>query len=151
MMPPGYVLGQVAAPRPEEPEEPLYVNAKQVSLDRVFYYNRSFSAVDPGIWIHGLFFSFLTVWVLLSSKQQFPSARQLRPFPVPSRPCRFSLFLASRSTSSTTNGTFGDIGVLFWIRSRRFLTPLLLPLYYFFSLMSAICFLRDPEQKKDRK
>ncbi|KAK3826589.1 MAG: CCAAT-binding transcription factor (CBF-B/NF-YA) subunit B-domain-containing protein [Linnemannia elongata] len=29
MMPPGYVLGQVAAPRPEEPEEPLYVNAKQ--------------------------------------------------------------------------------------------------------------------------
>ncbi|KAF9094401.1 hypothetical protein BGX29_004269 [Mortierella sp. GBA35] len=31
MMPPGYVLGQVAAPRPEEPEEPLYVNAKQVS------------------------------------------------------------------------------------------------------------------------
>ncbi|KAF9551352.1 hypothetical protein EC957_009236 [Mortierella hygrophila] len=33
MMPPGYVLGQVAAPRPEEPEEPLYVNAKQVSLD----------------------------------------------------------------------------------------------------------------------
>ena len=32
MMPPGYVLGQVAAPRPEEPEEPLYVNAKQVSV-----------------------------------------------------------------------------------------------------------------------
>ena len=31
MVPPGYLLGQVAAPRPEEPEEPLYVNAKQVS------------------------------------------------------------------------------------------------------------------------
>ncbi|KAF9153904.1 Transcriptional activator [Linnemannia schmuckeri] len=29
MMPPGYVLGQVASPRVEEPEEPLYVNAKQ--------------------------------------------------------------------------------------------------------------------------
>ncbi|KAF8935594.1 Transcriptional activator [Dissophora ornata] len=29
MMPPGYVIGQVAAPRVEEPEEPLYVNAKQ--------------------------------------------------------------------------------------------------------------------------
>ncbi|KAF9207380.1 hypothetical protein BGZ49_000554, partial [Haplosporangium sp. Z 27] len=28
MMPPGYVIGQVAA-RVEEPEEPLYVNAKQ--------------------------------------------------------------------------------------------------------------------------
>lgn len=30
MVPPGYILGQVA-PRVEEPEEPLYVNAKQVS------------------------------------------------------------------------------------------------------------------------
>ncbi|KAI8363535.1 CCAAT-binding transcription factor (CBF-B/NF-YA) subunit B-domain-containing protein [Mortierella sp. GBAus27b] len=29
MVPPGYVLGQVVPPRPEEPEEPLYVNAKQ--------------------------------------------------------------------------------------------------------------------------
>ncbi|KAG0023198.1 Transcriptional activator [Podila clonocystis] len=29
MVPPGYILGQVAAPRVEEPEEPLYVNAKQ--------------------------------------------------------------------------------------------------------------------------
>ncbi|KAF9957929.1 hypothetical protein BGZ72_001154 [Mortierella alpina] len=29
MLPPGYVLSQVAAPRAEEPEEPLYVNAKQ--------------------------------------------------------------------------------------------------------------------------
>ncbi|KAG0222748.1 Transcriptional activator [Mortierella sp. GBA43] len=29
MVPPGYVIGQVAAPRMEEPEEPLYVNAKQ--------------------------------------------------------------------------------------------------------------------------
>ncbi|KAF9436622.1 Transcriptional activator, partial [Entomortierella beljakovae] len=29
MMPPGYVIGQVAPPRVEEPEEPLYVNAKQ--------------------------------------------------------------------------------------------------------------------------
>ncbi|KAF9366766.1 Transcriptional activator [Mortierella sp. NVP85] len=29
MMPPGYVLGQVVPPRAEEPEEPLYVNAKQ--------------------------------------------------------------------------------------------------------------------------
>ncbi|KAI7820704.1 CCAAT-binding transcription factor (CBF-B/NF-YA) subunit B-domain-containing protein [Gamsiella multidivaricata] len=29
MMPPGYVIGQVATPRIEEPEEPLYVNAKQ--------------------------------------------------------------------------------------------------------------------------
>ncbi|KAF9993104.1 Transcriptional activator [Modicella reniformis] len=29
MVPPGYVIGQVAAPRVEEPEEPLYVNAKQ--------------------------------------------------------------------------------------------------------------------------
>ncbi|KAF9202427.1 Transcriptional activator [Haplosporangium sp. Z 27] len=29
MIPPGYVLGQVAPPRAEEPEEPLYVNAKQ--------------------------------------------------------------------------------------------------------------------------
>ncbi|ORZ12450.1 CCAAT-binding transcription factor (CBF-B/NF-YA) subunit B-domain-containing protein [Lobosporangium transversale] len=28
-MPPGYVLSQVAPPRVEEPEEPLYVNAKQ--------------------------------------------------------------------------------------------------------------------------
>lgn len=32
MVPPGYILGQVAAPRVEEPEEPLYVNAKQVSV-----------------------------------------------------------------------------------------------------------------------
>ncbi|KAG9324036.1 hypothetical protein KVV02_004713 [Mortierella alpina] len=32
MLPPGYVLSQVATPRAEEPEEPLYVNAKQVSL-----------------------------------------------------------------------------------------------------------------------
>ncbi|KAF9572539.1 hypothetical protein BGW38_008506, partial [Lunasporangiospora selenospora] len=29
MMPPGYVLGQVATTPREEPEEPLYVNAKQ--------------------------------------------------------------------------------------------------------------------------
>ncbi|KAK3819545.1 MAG: CCAAT-binding transcription factor (CBF-B/NF-YA) subunit B-domain-containing protein [Benniella sp.] len=29
MVPPGYVIGQMAAPRVEEPEEPLYVNAKQ--------------------------------------------------------------------------------------------------------------------------
>ncbi|CAO3575141.1 unnamed protein product [Mortierella alpina] len=29
MIPPGYVLGQVEQPRAEEPEEPLYVNAKQ--------------------------------------------------------------------------------------------------------------------------
>ncbi|KAI1317278.1 Transcriptional activator [Mortierella claussenii] len=29
MIPPGYMLGQVAPPRAEEPEEPLYVNAKQ--------------------------------------------------------------------------------------------------------------------------
>ncbi|KAI7824788.1 CCAAT-binding transcription factor (CBF-B/NF-YA) subunit B-domain-containing protein [Gamsiella multidivaricata] len=29
MMPPGYVLGQVAPSRVDEPEEPLYVNAKQ--------------------------------------------------------------------------------------------------------------------------
>ncbi|KAF9982034.1 hypothetical protein BGZ79_006021, partial [Entomortierella chlamydospora] len=29
MIPPGYVLGQVAPARVEEPEEPLYVNAKQ--------------------------------------------------------------------------------------------------------------------------
>lgn len=34
-MPPGYVLGQVVPPRPEEPEEPLYVNAKQVSHRRI--------------------------------------------------------------------------------------------------------------------
>ncbi|KAG0314663.1 Transcriptional activator [Dissophora globulifera] len=29
MMPPGYMIGQVTTPRVEEPEEPLYVNAKQ--------------------------------------------------------------------------------------------------------------------------
>lgn len=40
MMPQAYVLGQVAeeAPRAEEQEEPLYVNAKQV-YDRLFSSN----------------------------------------------------------------------------------------------------------------
>lgn len=42
MVPPGYILGQVAAPRVEEPEEPLYVNAKQVSVCLFLVYIFSF-------------------------------------------------------------------------------------------------------------
>ncbi|KAF9413428.1 hypothetical protein BGZ94_000729 [Podila epigama] len=36
MVPPGYILGQVAAPQVEEPDEPLYVNAKQSALTTSF-------------------------------------------------------------------------------------------------------------------
>ncbi|KAG0355232.1 hypothetical protein BGZ54_001251, partial [Gamsiella multidivaricata] len=46
MMPPGYVIGQVATPRIEEPEEPLYVNAKQVSIPPLQLFLAHLSAMD---------------------------------------------------------------------------------------------------------
>lgn len=159
MMSPGYVLGQVAAPRPEEPEEPLYVNAKQVSTNGVghfhylgwFLHLPSFEPECALVCGGSIALFLLFVMQVMLSQISAPRTQYLNPIASAFRRYHLSLpFNTSHRSHYNLLTEHSTTLVVFLRFVLFFFTPFFLPLYFFEK--SAICFLgRDPEQRKSTR